>query len=89
MAALNRTQRQRQQDCLQTVLRQFRQDSGLRQADLADRIGEPQSFVSKYESGERRLDILEVRAICLAIGTPLAALLEQLEACIGETTNEG
>lgn len=89
MAALNKTQRRHQQDCLQTVLRHLRQNSGLRQADLADRICEPQSFVSKYESGERRLDILEMRLICTAMGVTLAEVLTRLEACIAEIGNEG
>src|SRR5438093_1435137 len=48
---------------LQELLRQIRQSAGLRQQDLAAHIGEPQSFVSKYESGERRLDVLHLRQI--------------------------
>ncbi|MBI2955619.1 MAG: helix-turn-helix transcriptional regulator [Chloroflexi bacterium] len=59
----------------QELLREVRQRADLRQQDLASRISEPQSFVSKYESGERRLDVLELRQICAALGVPLAEFL--------------
>lgn len=84
MGTLSKSRRQHEQDCLLAVLRQLRQASDLRQIDLAGRIGEPQSFVSKYESGERRLDILELRLICAALGITLAALVANLETCIAE-----
>jgi len=41
-------------------LRQARKDAGLTQVKLAERLRKPQSYVSKYESGERRLDVLEL-----------------------------
>lgn len=65
----------RQQITFQELLREVRQRADLRQQDLASRISEPQSFVSKYESGERRLDVLELRQICAALGVPLAEFL--------------
>lgn len=57
----------------------MRVDAGLRQADLAKKLGEPQSFVSRYESGERRLDVLELRHICTVLGVSLADFIERLE----------
>lgn len=54
-----------------TILRQIRLQSGLTQAQVADRIGETQSYVSKYESGEQRLDLYELEQVCNAIGVPL------------------
>jgi len=51
----------------------------LRQNDLAKRIGQPQSYVSKYERGERRLDLLEVRRICEAVGMTLREFVDRLE----------
>lgn len=62
-----------------TLLRQMRLDAGLRQGDLARKLGEPQSFVSRCESGERRLDILELREFCAALGVSLAIFVERLE----------
>ena len=68
-----------EQEKLQEVLRQIRLGAGLRQSDLAEKLGQPQSFVSKYESGERRLDILEIRQICEAIGISLHEFVQRLE----------
>jgi transcriptional regulator with XRE-family HTH domain len=66
-------------DALRSLLRQIRLEAGLRQVDLAEHLGQPQSFVSKYESGERRLDILELRAVCTAVGVPLHDFIKRLE----------
>lgn len=65
---------------LQEALKQIRLDAQLTQADLAKRLGKPQSYVSKYESGERRLDIIEVQEVCLAIGETLSNFAQALEA---------
>jgi len=65
---------------LRDLLRTVREEAGLRQADLAARLGKPQSFVSKYESGERRLDFLEVRAVCAALGVPLDRFVRRFES---------
>lgn len=68
-----------EQKRLLALLRQIRLDAGLRQVDLAERLGQPQSFVSKYESGERRLDLLELRTICEAVGIPLSKFVRLFE----------
>jgi len=64
---------------LQALLREVRQEAGLRQIDLAKRLGQPQSFISKYESGERRLDLPELREVCKAIGVPLTEFVRKFE----------
>lgn len=64
---------------LQDLLRQIRLEAGLRQIDLAERLGKPQSFVSKYESGERRLDLLELREVCDAADTSIEAFVHRFE----------
>lgn len=57
------------------ILKQARLDSGLTQFDVAKRLGRPQSFVSKCESGERRIDVAEFLAFCQAFRTdPLEVL---------------
>jgi len=53
--------------------------AGLRQADVASQLGQPQSYVSKYESGERRLDVIELWAILDVLGVGLAELARRLE----------
>ena len=50
-----------------------------RQVDLARRLGRPQSFVSKYESGERRVDLVELRAICGELGVSLVDRVRRFE----------
>lgn len=68
-----------QQEKLQKILRQIRIEAGLRQVDMAERLGQPQSFVSKYESGERRLDLIEIRQVCDAAGVSLTAFVRKFE----------
>lgn len=70
---------------LQSLLRQVRLEAGLRQAEVAERLGRPQSFVSKYESGERRLDILELRGVCLVVGILLEEFARRLEHALQES----
>ena len=62
----------------------MRQEAELRQEDVAANLGKPQSFVSKYESGERRLDILELREVCAAIGVSLADFVRRLERVLSD-----
>ena len=51
--------------------------------DMAQALHMPQSFVSKYESGERRLDPLELRAVCEAADITLAEFAKRLEKLLG------
>jgi transcriptional regulator with XRE-family HTH domain len=61
---------------LSVVLAAARTEAGLTQADVAKRLKRPQSFVSKYEQGERRLDVAEFVQVCRAIGIdPVPVLL--------------
>lgn len=56
---------------LAALLRQIRLDANLTQNQVAEKIEQTQSYVSKYESGEQRLDLLELEAVCKANGVPL------------------
>lgn len=69
---------------LQGLLRDIRTEAGLRQVDLARKLGRPQSFVSKYESGERRLDLVELSEICDAVGIPLVELVRRFDGLSDE-----
>lgn len=51
--------------------------AGLTQVELADRLKRPQSFVSKYERGERRLDVIEFCEVCRALEIDPAAFLRR------------
>lgn len=48
------------------------------QEELATRLGFPQSFVSKYETGERRLDVMEFADVCIAIGLDPTEFLREM-----------
>lgn len=54
-----------------------REAAGLTQVAVAEQLARPQSFVSKYESGERRLDIAEFIEVALAIGVNPSTLIER------------
>jgi transcriptional regulator with XRE-family HTH domain len=60
------------------LLREARKAAGLQQASLAKKLGKPHSFVSRYETGERRLDILELQLVCAGCETTLLNFVKQL-----------
>jgi transcriptional regulator with XRE-family HTH domain len=68
-----------EENVLCSLLRQIRMDAGLRQQDVAERLGQAQSFVSKYEAGDRRLDLFEVRAICTVCRISTVDFVRRLE----------
>lgn len=53
---------------LVTALVELRERAGLTQQEVADRLGRPQSFVAKYETLQRRLDVVELADVIAAIG---------------------
>lgn len=54
---------------LMAALKQARLDAGLTQTELAERLKRPQSFVAKYENGERRVEVVELVEIATAMGS--------------------
>lgn len=56
-----------------------RREAAVTQRELAVRLGRPQSFVSKYERQERRLDVIEFIEICRALGMNAADVVRELE----------
>lgn len=64
---------------LRKLLRKLRKDLGLRQIDLAKKLGRHQSFVSKYESGEKTLDFIEVKEVSEALGINLSKFVKLFE----------
>jgi len=63
---------------LREILISARVDAGVTQAELASILSVPQSFVSKYETGERRIDVIEFHCICRALGADPAAEFQRL-----------
>lgn len=60
-------------------LRELREESGLSQTELAERLGVTQSFVTKYERGDRRLDLFQLRSVTTTLGLKLSALAAEFD----------
>lgn len=60
------------------LLIKARKEADLTQAEVAGRLRRPQSYVSKYESGERRLDVVEFLDLAWAIGFDPSKLINSL-----------
>jgi transcriptional regulator with XRE-family HTH domain len=70
------------------VLKNIRTARGIKQTDLAVKIAKPQSFVSKYESLERRLSFEEVEMVCQALDIKLIDFIKQLEQTRNQEQNQ-
>lgn len=55
-----------------------RKAAGFTQQELADQLGRPQSFVAKYEGGERRLDVVEFLRVVRVIGARPKSILDKV-----------
>ena len=60
------------------LLVKARKSAGLRQVDVAERLGRPQSYVAKVEQGERRLDVIEFVEFTESIGADPVAILRKV-----------
>lgn len=61
----------------QAMIKELRREKGVTQEALAESLGMPQSYVSKYELGERRLDLIETFEICRALNTDFVAFVQK------------
>ena len=59
------------------------------QIELAKRLDETQSYISKCERGERRLDLVELRTFCRALGVPLVEFVKEFEQLVSKTGRRG
>ena len=67
-----------EQQRLQDLLTDLRKSKGMTQADVAAALDKPQSFVAKYEGGERRLDVVEFISVVQALDTDPAKVLAKI-----------
>lgn len=67
---------------LRAWLVEARRERGISQAQLATLLGRPQSFISKYERGERRLDFVEVLEIAAALRVDTCDLVRELRRLV-------
>jgi transcriptional regulator with XRE-family HTH domain len=65
-------------DQFRQLLIQARKDAGMTQIELAAKLSRPQSFVSKFERGERRLDVIEFLDLARALGFDPAHFLKKI-----------
>ncbi len=66
-------------ELLRHLLVEARTKAGLKQADVAELLGHPQSYISKIERGERRVDVIEFMEIAKVIGFDPIAFLRELD----------
>ena len=64
------------------VLVSARERAGLKQSDVAAKLGLPASYLSKIENGSRRLDVIELLQIAEAIGTDPAEIVRELQRAL-------
>ena len=69
----------RKHDYFRALMLDARKKAKLTQRQLADKLGRPQSWVSKYESGERRLDVLEFHEVALVLRIDLRRFFRELK----------
>ena len=72
-----------EQRALRELLVEARDEAGLTQQKLAKRLGQHQSFVAKYEGGERRLDVIEFITIARAMGADPVRIVRALLKAMG------
>src|SRR5437588_278252 len=79
---MDKTVHSPQYQCFLRELRRAREMAGLTQSEVAERLSEPQSWVSRVESGETRMHLIEFRAYCQAIGVNPVEFMETLESAL-------
>jgi transcriptional regulator with XRE-family HTH domain len=62
-----------------TLLRELREGAGLTQEELAARLERDQPWVSVVESGQRRIDVVELREMCKALAIDSVEFMKMLE----------
>lgn len=60
-------------------LRNARRNAGISQEQLAEKLEVTQSFISKCERGERRIDVIELRIWCEALGITFSSFIANLD----------
>ncbi|MCC6602814.1 MAG: helix-turn-helix transcriptional regulator [Anaerolineae bacterium] len=66
---------EKQYRLLLSRLLQARLDAGLTQMEVAEKLGKPQSFVSRSETGARRIDVIELKAFAQIYDVPIEAFV--------------
>jgi transcriptional regulator with XRE-family HTH domain len=75
---MRKSRHSKQYERLLSILREARKEAGLTQTQVAAKFGSHASFVSKIESGERRIDVIELAEFCRVYGIPLTTFLGRI-----------
>ncbi|MBJ6387936.1 helix-turn-helix transcriptional regulator [Enterobacter cloacae] len=60
------------------ALKKARKEKGMTQAQLAEALGKPQSFIAKVENGERRLDVVEFVHLAYLVGLDTEKIIRDM-----------
>lgn len=82
---MNKKALKKGQLALTKTLYSLRMGAGLKQTDLAEILDVPQSFVSKIETGERGLDLVELKIVVEAMGATLSEFVAEFEKNVNES----
>ncbi|MBA5249053.1 MAG: helix-turn-helix transcriptional regulator [Gammaproteobacteria bacterium] len=74
----------KQREILRKILINARKNNGITQIQLATQLNKPQSFVSKYENGDRLIDLVETHQICQALNQSFTELTGSFDSEINE-----
>lgn len=73
---------------LTELLVEIRKKAAITQVELAGMLDQSQSFVCKYERGDRRLDVIQLRTVCQTLGISLPAFVKKLERRLNQLTRD-
>jgi len=74
-------------EAIATLLREYRQEAGMKQDDVAKRLRKPQSYVSKVESCERRVDLIQLLRFLHLYGRSLVEFEKELNRAVKRESN--
>jgi len=71
-------------DCMLVLLREARKSKGVTQVELAQLLDMTQGEISRIETGQRRLDMVELRDYCRALGISFLGFVRKFDAKLGK-----
>lgn len=83
-----KTFKRKEYKILLELLYQLRVNSGIRQTDLAKKLQCPQSYISKLESGSRRIDLIELIDLCNALDIDVRDFINNFIDCANFTPHK-